>query len=98
MYGDNRIPTNFTERTLWVQMQLRLKGLSFSAIGRQRGWSRAVVSEAMRRPSFPQEKAIADALDLSVRRLFPERYDARGNRLHRLRQDTASSVGKRAVS
>lgn len=89
-------PTDPTERTLWVQMQLRLKGHSFSAIARQYGWHRNVVAKAMRMPSYPQEEAIASALGLRVRKLFPERYDPRGNRLHRLRQDTAYGLRRQA--
>lgn len=80
--SDPTIPTRSLERTLWVQGQLRLKGSSFAAIARQHGWKRRGVAMAMHVPSYPQEKAIADELGLSVPQLFPERYDQSGNRLH----------------
>ncbi len=70
------------ERTIWVQATLLLLNTNFSKIGREHGWSGNAVALAMYRPSDPQEKAIADALGVSQRELFPERYDEDGNRLH----------------
>jgi Ner family transcriptional regulator len=77
-------------RTIWVQAALRQKALSFAAIGRSHGWSRITVASAMNTPSDPQEKAIAAALGVSQSELFPERYDAEGNRLHLVRENKAS--------
>jgi lambda repressor-like predicted transcriptional regulator len=81
-----KVPADPTERTLWVQFHLRLMGLSFSEIARRHAWHRQSVAKAMRLPSLPQEEAIAGALGMPVRKLFPERYDARGNRLHIVRK------------
>ncbi len=79
------IPADPHERAAWVVFQLRLRGVSFAAIARRHGWSRRVVAMAMRVPSFPQEKAIAEELGLPVERLFPERYDGNGKRRHLVR-------------
>jgi lambda repressor-like predicted transcriptional regulator len=78
------------ERSIWVQAQLRLSGSSFAEIARQHGWSRQAVGQAMNAPSEPQERAIADALGVDQRALFPERFNARtGDRLHPVRESIA---------
>jgi Ner family transcriptional regulator len=86
----NTLPpfANARERTIWVQAQLRLSGKSFASIGRANGWGRGSVSAAMKIPSYPQEVALAEALGVSPRDLFPERYDLTGQRLHLVRQNT----------
>ena len=70
------------DRTLWVQVQLKKLGLSFSAIAREHGWSRTAVRNAMYQANDPQERAIAETLGVTQRELFPERYGPRGNRKH----------------
>jgi lambda repressor-like predicted transcriptional regulator len=92
------VPTHPLERTLWVQQRLRLLGKSFSSIARERGWNRMSVGDAMRRPSYPQEVAIAEALGMSVRELFPERYGVDGQRLHLVRGEHISTQASDAVS
>lgn len=79
------------ERSVWVQAQLRLAGSSFAQIARENGWSRNAVTQAMRSPSDPQEKAIADKLGVTQRQLFPERYDRSGQRRHHVHQNRRGS-------
>jgi lambda repressor-like predicted transcriptional regulator len=43
-------------------------------------------------PLLPQKMAIADALSVSVRELFPERYDEDGNQLHAGRENSNSGA------
>lgn len=84
------VPTDIEERASWVQHQLRIRGTSLAAIARARGWSRRPIAMALRVPSFPQEQAIAEALGVAVETLFPERYDANGQRLHAVRPKNRS--------
>jgi lambda repressor-like predicted transcriptional regulator len=79
-------------------MQLRLKHQNFSTIARDNGWHRQQVSMAMHIPCYPQEKAIADALGITVRELFPERYDEDGTRLHAVRENSNSGARYRRIA
>jgi Ner family transcriptional regulator len=85
------IPSSPGERSLWVQMQLRLRGSSFAAIARKHGWAKTTVSMAMKTPSYNQEQAIADELGMAVEDLFPERYSRGGRRLHHVRKHSSRS-------
>jgi len=80
------IPTSSPhERALWVGAQLKMRGTSLARLARENGWAAQTLYFALRSPSYPQEKAIADALGLQVRDLFPERYGRDGNRIHSVR-------------
>lgn len=79
------IPTEPHVRRGWVLFQLKLRGESFASIGARLGVTRKSVRQAMSEPSYEIEKALAKALDLTPRDLFPERYDAKGRRLHMVR-------------
>lgn len=79
-----RIPTDPHQRRAWVLYQLKLRGMTFASIAEANGWSRTAVRQAMFLPSYPQEVAVAEALDLEPQQLFPERYDAKGRRLHQI--------------
>jgi lambda repressor-like predicted transcriptional regulator len=94
----NGIPRNPLERTLWVQMHLRLRQQSFSTIARDNGWKRQTVALAMKLPSYPQEVAIASALGLTVEALFPERYDEHGVRIHPLRGNSNNAIRNRRIA
>lgn len=87
------VPTDPYVRTAWIVMQLRLRNTSLAEIARAHGWSKSVVSQALRSPLYLQEVAIADALDLTPEALFPERYDATGHRRHPVKS-TARSGGR----
>jgi Ner family transcriptional regulator len=79
------IPTDFEARRAWVVFQLRLRGTSFSAIGRAMSVTAQAVAMTMLVPSARMEAAIAEALGLSPQKLFPERYDEGGIRRLRTR-------------
>lgn len=79
------IPTDPHVRRGWVLFQLKLRGESYASIGARLGVNRKSVRQALSEPSFEIEKALARALDLTPRQLFPERYDARGRRIHMVR-------------
>jgi len=74
-----------------VVYQLNLINSSFAAIGRLTGVSGQTVRGALFQPSLRQEMAIADTLGIAVETLFPERYDARGNRIPLVRSDKATN-------
>ncbi len=77
-------------RTLWVRSQLTLIGKSYSSIARDHGWTPEAVRVALHKAMDAQERAIADALGVAQRDLFPDRFDASGNRLHHVRKPTDS--------
>jgi len=95
--GDKTIPSDARERAAWVIYQLSLKGTSLRQLGKKHGWTGRAVGNALRHPSFPQEQAIAAALGMDVKQLFPERYDSTGRRLHQVRAKatTAGHAGHR---
>lgn len=79
------IPTEPHVRRGWVLFQLKLRGESFASIGARLGVNRKSVRQALSEPSYEIEKALAKALDLTPRDLFPERYDTKGRRIHMVR-------------
>ncbi|MCG8354869.1 MAG: helix-turn-helix domain-containing protein [Kiloniellales bacterium] len=84
------IPTDPQKRLAWAIYQLKLRGSSFAQIAREQGQDRSTIRRAMLIPSFPQEQAIAAKLGISVKHLFPERYDAAGRRLHWTHKDSTA--------
>lgn len=81
------------KRRAWVAFQLRLRGSSFSELARELGVSRQAIGQALLVPSSHLEPAIADALGITVRQLFPDRYDASGRRLFRTREPQRNTPG-----
>jgi Ner family transcriptional regulator len=89
------------ERTFWVQARLKLLNTSFAAIARENSWSRNTVRGAMFMALDAQERAIAEKLGVTQQALFPERYDAEGNRLHAVKntpQRGTHNVNKREAA
>jgi lambda repressor-like predicted transcriptional regulator len=77
---------NPVERRIFIKSQLQLRGLSFAAIARQEGVNRISVGYAASGgPSARLQQALADAIGLPVQDLFPERYDAQGQRISAVR-------------
>ena len=74
---------NPVSRRAWITFQLRLKGESFSTIARSMGVSRQAVRKALYMPYPRMEEAIASVIGLPPQVLFPERYSADGQSLHR---------------
>lgn len=84
-------PRDPRERAAWVKFQLELRAMSFASIARGEGVSQRAVCQALWSPSQYLEEAIARAIGLTPQALFPERFDASGNRLHRSRPRHRSS-------
>ena len=57
------------------------RGWSLRQLALDAGVSAQCVSIALRRPSPKGEKILIDFLGMSGHELWPERYDARGNRI-----------------
>lgn len=73
------------ERSVWVVASLKLRGTNLAEIAAQRGWKRQTIHAALNSPRLPQEEAIAEALGVEPRALWPERYREDGTRLHKVR-------------
>ncbi|MFL1781416.1 Helix-turn-helix domain-containing protein [Candidatus Hepatincolaceae symbiont of Richtersius coronifer] len=56
------------------------KGLSFTAIDRLNGLREGSVRLAVAKPHKAGEKALAKALGIEAKDIFPSRYDERGRR------------------
>jgi Ner family transcriptional regulator len=94
----NDVPKEPAKRRAWVIFQLRCRHSSFAKIGRQLGISTSAVSAAMSMPSERAERAIAAEIGMPVETLFPERFDAQGNRLPQTRPANRSRArGRRNV-
>ena len=77
------VPTDPLKRRGWVVWQLKMRGGSLRQLARRVGLTQQSLSYGLVAPHGRAERAIADALDLTVQDLFPERYDpATGERLH----------------
>ena len=73
------------QRAAWVLYQLRLKGKSFKSVGAELGISNSNLRDALFRPNWRAERKLAETLNIPIEELFPERYDAMGNRLIEVR-------------
>ena len=84
-------PKNPAERRAWVVYQLTVRGQSLASVAASLGVCRQAVSGALMTPSERIEQALADALDLPIETLFPERFDAKGVRIPRTRRSKISA-------
>lgn len=84
-------PKNPAERRAWVAYQLKLRGLSLASVAASLGVCRQAVSGALMTPSERIETALAQALEIPVATLFPERFDRQGIRIPRTRPDNISA-------
>ena len=73
------------QRAHWVLYQLRLKGKNFATIGQEFGISNSNVRDTLFKPNYRVEVKLAEILGVPIEELFPERYDAEGNRLIEVR-------------
>ena len=78
--GAMNIPSDPFERRAWVLYQLARRRLTQAEIARRVGVSRQAVNLALTAPSARIERAIAEAIGVTVEDLFPERYDRTGRR------------------
>lgn len=86
-----------TQRRAWVIFQLKRRGHSLSSLAREHGVSQAAFSGALSAPNAEIEKVIADAVEVPVTDLFPERFAANGRRLHLVRGNRSSRPGAHNV-
>lgn len=64
-----------------IKYQLAKKGFSFVSLDRKYGLSRGICRIAVSSPHTKGEQAIAEALGMHPKDIFPNRYDEYGNRL-----------------
>lgn len=90
------VPKNPAQRRVWILGQLRLLGTSLRRLAAVEGVSPQAMSNALNLPSSHLETVIATALGLTAQQLFPERFDAAGNRLGwtRTPQRTTRAAGR----
>jgi lambda repressor-like predicted transcriptional regulator len=79
------IPQKPAIRRAWVKLQLQILGSSLTAIADKEGVTRQAVEGALITPNAHLERAIAREIGVPVQRLFPERFNERGVRLHKER-------------
>jgi lambda repressor-like predicted transcriptional regulator len=91
-----RPPKNPAERRAWVHFKLRTRGETFASLGRKCGTSPQAIGNALMAPSARLEAIIAEAIGLTAEELFPERFDARGRRLHPVREAHRSTLSAKA--
>lgn len=85
------VPKEPAVRRVWIVAMLRLRGTSLRRIANEQGVSHQAASNALLVPSQYIESAIADAIGVPVARLFPERFDALGNRIAQTRPQKRST-------
>jgi lambda repressor-like predicted transcriptional regulator len=93
----DQIPTNPRARRAWVIFKLHSAGSSFAEIAKREGVARQAIGMALTSPNSHLEEAIAKAIGLTARQLFPERFDASGRRLFNtrppMRERSKAAVG-----
>jgi Ner family transcriptional regulator len=66
------------KRRAWIIYQLSLQDKTLASIAREAGVSRQALWQALIKPYPKAERIIADALNIKVGVLFPDRYDSNG--------------------
>lgn len=66
-----------------IKAEVAKRGSNLSRIARAAGLNTSTTSRALRVPCFAGEQAIATFLGVHPKTLWPNRYDRRGNPLHR---------------
>lgn len=69
------------ERAAKIREALYVKGLSFADVDRAHELPEGTARQALRDPNIKGEAAVAAALACEPHELWPERYDASGQRL-----------------
>lgn len=88
---DQDIPRNAAHRRAWAQYRLALIGLAFTDLAVEVGVTAQAISNTFDRPNSRLESFIAGKLDVTAQQLFPERFDARGNRIIRERRRSSDA-------
>ena len=68
--------------------QLQLRGLSFLDLAHEAGVGSSAISNVFSHPNIHLETFVAQKVGLTVCQLFPERFDAGGNRIVRTREQS----------
>ncbi|MBF0168758.1 MAG: helix-turn-helix domain-containing protein [Alphaproteobacteria bacterium] len=89
------VPTNPNTRHSWVLYQFHLRKISLNRLGRENDVSSTALSGTFYRPAIRCEAILAKALGLKPHHLFPERYDASGNRAPHLVRNKTTTLQKR---
>ena len=89
------IPPNLYERRSWLRHQLLIRGLKLSDIAAEEGVSGAAMSRLFLYPNIHLETAIAKKLGVTAAQLFPERFDAAGQGLRIIREQSRSTAAQR---
>ncbi len=94
------VPKNPAVRREWVNFQLRLRGRSLRSLALAEGVSAQAMSAALMTPNSHLEPVIAAALGILPRDLFPERFNAAGERIARIRpiQRSTRRIGRNVES
>lgn len=92
MSRQNDVPSDPADRRDWVKNQLVRRGTSMRQVALRLGVCPQAVAQALMLPSIRIEHALAEALELPVHLLFPERYRADGFRLVRTRQPDSAAA------
>lgn len=74
-YISCRVPEDAGKRREWIKYQLKIRGLSIAELARAHSASRQAVSTALVRSNPRWEHVIAEALETTPHKLWPERYD-----------------------
>lgn len=78
MHSTRIIPKTEPLRREWIKFQLRAMGTSLAKLAREQGVSRQAAVNALTKPYPKLEAAIAAAIGLEPRTIWPERYDSSG--------------------
>ncbi|WP_029004809.1 helix-turn-helix domain-containing protein [Azorhizobium doebereinerae] len=82
-----------------IKAAIRKKGLTLSAVSRGAGLIDDACRHACSRPHYFGELAIAAALNIPARQIWPSRFDAKGGRKHqhrtRRKPNAAQPCGQR---
>jgi len=93
----SQIPTTPFARRAWIKYQLELRGQTLGKIASAHGVTRATVQKALRTGYPKMERLIAKTIELAPQHLWPERYDARGERLAKRGRPCKTSLPAAAV-
>lgn len=89
------VPKNADTRHSWVLFHFHLRKISLNRLAKEHGVSVSAMSAAFHRPYLNCEAILAKAMGLKAHELFPERYDAQGNRLpHLIRRGQRTTPGR----
>ncbi|MGB0695400.1 MAG: helix-turn-helix domain-containing protein [Rhodospirillaceae bacterium] len=75
------IPENPVERREVIKYQLWKRGKNLSSLARDEGVTPQALSACLVSPNAGLERVVASALDVSVEKLFPERFREDGGRI-----------------